>query len=1085
MSVASREQVVREPHSAGLFVSRRTIILLLVIALIFMALAVWWLLHPPRSKRGMEALVSAFSSRRLIESRLAGGFPAAKFDPSPNNTEGIDWEAFNHARRLIEDSTVYEDSFDAALIQARLLIIDGHHADAEKWLKKVFPQNERNAQLHNDLGVCLLEAGKPEDALEEFERAIECDPKMSEARFNRALCYEKLDLIDTAQSEFSRIAETERDPGWQSEARKHNEKLSEIFDPKNSEEDIIGAFNAALTEGRNDEAKGIAAENFDIFCKHSLIKLSLDHLSAAVAGEKDASEAALSKMELIGEFFNETKGDRFVADAAAYLRNLGQEDQAAELEALREYSNTINVQAHSDAEKKAVFDRLQKVAESFRACGNEQRALKAESRVAGHLYESDRMREAIAIYEKNLSVAERREWLSERAHIFNSLAINYTRIGRDVSGIRFGEQAGDIYRRMNESAYEAKAMQFLSVAYRRLGDLDSALRSLRESLHSTLLSSPRPKELSYNYYAISTSYNQKGNHKLALLFAKQALRFAEATADMDRTAQALMVVALAHIPLQQYDEAISYSDKSLKLISSLESGQHDYTRMLLLTQAGYIASQAGNQAQAKEYYDKAESLAPKTEDNQFLLIESLRGRAAVFAANREIERARADVARLVEHLERYRGNISESKYRSSFLDASHRPFDDVIALYVTALGLPEEAFNKSEQARGRALLDEIESRKQAGKSGNDSVLKTAKSLNLKQIKASLPDGLTVIEYAVTEKQTFIFIVKKSGLEVKVSPAGTELIDRLASQFVSDVIEQAPVEQLKQKAQELYHHLIAPVEEHIRRSDIICIVPDKALHFVPFAALVDGDGNYLIDSSSLAYAPSASALVHCIKESGKKPPSKSERIVAVGNPVFDPKKFPNLPDLPDSEREATESALFYNDATVLGRSDATESRVRKAISDCDVAHFALHCQVEENSTWLAELILANAQPSAAEPTASDDDGRLSLDEIYKINLPRMRLVVLSACETGLGHYYRGEGMVSLARPFISAGVPQVVASLWSVPSRETSQLMIEFHRERKQKKRNTVDALREAQLKMSRNGHHPFYWASFIAIGSAN
>jgi CHAT domain-containing protein len=208
---------------------------------------------------------------------------------------------------------------------------------------------------------------------------------------------------------------------------------------------------------------------------------------------------------------------------------------------------------------------------------------------------------------------------------------------------------------------------------------------------------------------------------------------------------------------------------------------------------------------------------------------------------------------------------------------------------------------------------------------------------------------------------------------------------------------------------------------------------------------------------------------------------------VGNPEFDSKRFSNLPPLPDSEREAEESARFYTDATVLRRGDATESRVRAALHDCDVAHFALHCRVEKNSPWLAELILANPKPGA-EPvglTAAQDDGILSFDEIYKIALPRTRLVVLSACESGLGHYYRGEGMVSLARPFISAGVPQVIASLWAVPSRETSQLMIEFHRERKNGKGKTVDALREAQLRMARSGLHPFYWASFMFTGSAN
>ncbi len=1085
MSVASREQVAHEPHSAGLFLSRRTITILSVIALILMALAAWWLLRPPRSKRGMEALVNAFIGRRIIEPRLTGGFAAAKFDNSRDNTEGINREELDRARQLIEEAAIYEDSFDSTLIHARLLVIDGRLADAEKLLRKVFPKNEQSAALHNDLGVCLIEAGKIEDALELFKSALGHAPQMSEALFNRALCYEKLYLLDAARAEYSRIAEMERDPEWQSEMRERIEKLSHLPDPKKSESDVRAAFNIALREGRNDEAKEITGENFDTFYKYALIDLTIEHLSAAREGEKDKSEAAIMKMGRIGEIFIETKEDRFVADAALYLRNLRPEDQAEELRLMREYRDAIKaMEERNEAEKQAASDRLRKVAESFRSRGNDQRALKAESRVANYLYVSNRLEDSIALLEKNLPLAERHQWLNEYAGILNSLGIDYARLGRDVSSIRFCEKAGNIYRKMDENAYEAKALQLISVAYRRLGDLTYALRSLRESLHSTLLSSPKPEELSYTYYGISDIYRQKGNHELALLFAKQALVFAEAADDTNRIAQTLMAMALEYVELKQFDEALLHSDKSLKMIFSLESRSHDYTRPLVLTQAGKIAFQTGNSAQAKQYYDRAESLALKTEDNKFLLIESLRGRAVVSASEGEMKQARADVARLVEYIENYRDKISESKYRSSFLEASHRAFDEIISLYATAFGLHEEAFNKSEQARARALLDEIESRQQAG---NASISKTARSLDLKQIQSSLPDNLTVIEYAVTEKQTFIFLVRRSGFEVILSSAGTEMIDRLVSRFMSDLKSKVPVEQLKPKAQELYHYLIEPIEGSINRSDVICIVPDKALHFVPFTALVDGNGHYFIDSFRLSYAPSASALAYCLDEQRKKPASKGERIVAVGNPEFDSKKFPDLPSLPDSEREAEESARFYTDRTVLGRSDATESRVRAAIRDCDVAHFALHCQVEENSPWLAELILANAKPGAedVEVTASEDDGVLSLDEIYKINLPRTRLVVLSACETGLGHYYRGEGMVSLARPFISAGVPQIVASLWQVDSKETSQLMIEFHRERKNGGRKAVDALREAQLKMSRSGLHPFYWASFIAIGSAN
>jgi CHAT domain-containing protein len=191
-------------------------------------------------------------------------------------------------------------------------------------------------------------------------------------------------------------------------------------------------------------------------------------------------------------------------------------------------------------------------------------------------------------------------------------------------------------------------------------------------------------------------------------------------------------------------------------------------------------------------------------------------------------------------------------------------------------------------------------------------------------------------------------------------------------------------------------------------------------------------------------------------------------------------------------------------------------VRAAIADCDVAHLALHCLVEEGSPWLAALVLAGGkpagglagtgnQPSAVqsndnsrdlsvgatalppEPTLDANDGLLYLNELYKIRLPHTRLVVLSACESGLGQYYRGEGIVSLVRPLLAAGVPTVVASLWKVNSQATSDLMIAFHNQRKLANRRTGQALHDAQLKVRNSDRfrHPFYWAPFIAVGANN
>src|ERR1043166_10264237 len=104
----------------------------------------------------------------------------------------------------------------------------------------------------------------------------------------------------------------------------------------------------------------------------------------------------------------------------------------------------------------------------------------------------------------------------------------------------------------------------------------------------------------------------------------------------------------------------------------------------------------------------------------------------------------------------------------------------------------------------------------------------------------------------------------------------------------------------------------------------------------------------------------------------------------------------------------------------------------------------------------------------------------------MKLPRTRLVVLSACQTSIERAYRGEGAVGLARPFIAAGVPLVVATLWPVESEAVTNLMINFHRHRKQDHASTVQAVRQAQLEAIQNSQSGaqknFAWAAYVVIG---
>jgi CHAT domain-containing protein len=157
-------------------------------------------------------------------------------------------------------------------------------------------------------------------------------------------------------------------------------------------------------------------------------------------------------------------------------------------------------------------------------------------------------------------------------------------------------------------------------------------------------------------------------------------------------------------------------------------------------------------------------------------------------------------------------------------------------------------------------------------------------------------------------------------------------------------------------------------------------------------------------------------------------------------------------------------------------EATKENFLKEAPDAVLLHLATHAEVHDRDPMLSRLVFS---PRSSDPY-------LYASEIYGLSL-KADLVVLSACETGLGQWARGEGVMSLARAFMIAGCPQVVMSLWAVDDRSTAQLMTDFYRGI-DSELPPHEALRQAKLKMLDGDNpvyaHPYYWAGWVPIGGA-
>lgn len=307
----------------------------------------------------------------------------------------------------------------------------------------------------------------------------------------------------------------------------------------------------------------------------------------------------------------------------------------------------------------------------------------------------------------------------------------------------------------------------------------------------------------------------------------------------------------------------------------------------------------------------------------------------------------------------------------------------------------------------------------------------------------------------------------------------------------------------------------PLLERIADSDRAVVVPDGALHLLPFALLVvvnDGEAPvYLPDRgprlryvSSLQYAYTLALFEDAVSAWGGAEPSLlsvSAPDFRVGEGAAAERDGPVpvdrgewLQPLPGTAAEADSLAGIFGTVmpngsiTRLSGADATEARVRAALPGHAYLHFATHGLVDERRSALFASLAFTPGPA---PTP-EDDGLLQLHEIYELRLGDVDLAVLSACDTNRGELSGGEGVFALSRGFLGAGAKRVLATQWPVDDAATAAFVAAFFRSVAEQRAVSGEAdftraVRDAQQAVRHHPEHPewsdpYYWAPFVLIG---
>jgi CHAT domain-containing protein len=510
-----------------------------------------------------------------------------------------------------------------------------------------------------------------------------------------------------------------------------------------------------------------------------------------------------------------------------------------------------------------------------------------------------------------------------------------------------------------------------------------------------------------------------------------------------------------------------------------------------------------------------------------------------------LDEAATAYTRSIEALERWRETVAgDDTNRERFFESKLAPYYAIVDLLI-ARGRAADALVFAERARSRALLDVLQrGRPQIGgrmtdaerseeaalesrlgaataargrAAGNASAGagedETARALRLARealeefrtrLYAQRPDvrfarGLVptagpdrlgaivdaqtaVVLYAVTPRRTFAFVVTQAGSDgdVRIEARTIEVTADALAARVTRFRERMAARDLsiRTEARALHDLLLAPVMPLVGARTRWVLSPDGPLWHLPFQALRTPSGRDLVDVAILEYTPSLTASVELRARRATRAEPRPLDLAAFGASLTD-----GGGALPDAERQVRAIAGLYPPArtAVYVGAEAREARARTEAPRARILHIAAHGELDDASPLYSRLLMAGGKPVTA-----GDDGRLEARELinYEVGAD---LVVLSACETGLGRIGAGEGVIGLSWAALVAGAANVAVSLWRVDAAGTNQLMTAMYRHLNGVTAARTDpafALRTAALDVRRDPRyrHPFYWAGFVVVG---
>ncbi len=932
------------------------------------------------------------------------------------------------------------------------LTIEGRLDDGINALSESASRAPSDARVWTDLAAAFLARDRPDDASgasDAARRALTLAPSSHAARFNRALALERFHLDPEAIAEWEAYLRADAESEWAQEARTHIAKLSSA-----STLDDWQSNEAALRDALRRRAAPTVANSVAKFPQQSrefVFDTLLPEWAEDVRDHPDRAAAALDDVRMLAEAVA-TRGDYLALDAVRAISATGDRG----LEPLARGHLAF---AHGRASSGAY-----RYTEADVSLAEAEQCFIGRSPVAAWAT----MLRAIVIYQRNdLSQARDKlltvqQAIGDRRYPALLAQVDWT-LG--IIGAGQGDFTGafDHYRSaltaletIGETENATAVQSLLAETTRLLGDVKGSWSQEIAAL-SHLHELRRPQRKQTVAMMAGQAALRQGRPAAALDFQNRFLEAARETRSQTSIAEAYLYRARVYRNLPDPPRARDdLAAARLALQSATESGIAAYLTAQIQLEEAFIGTD-GDSKQLVEGVTAALEYFRSSSRSAWLPRVYL-ARSRLLLRRNETARAEADLLAGIETLEKQRKTVSSDALRVSYLDETWDLFDEMISLQMR-LGHQREAFAFAERGRARSLLDS------AGESDQ-------RALDPTHVAANLPPGAVMLYFAVIRSHAIVWVLSATAQRCVVLNATGADLEKLVRSY-RRALDAGRETLANDLAVSLYAELIKPIEADLPAKATLVIAPDGALHQVPFAAFrPTAGGAFLVESHAVVVAPSARAFLRSLSAESYTPARQTA--VVIGNPTSD--TLLELPALPGAEREAKDVAASYPGALTLTRGEATRDRFMAIAPHASVIHIAAHAVANEEFPDLSRLFLA---------PANGRSGGLTVNDLGHLDFAGTRLVVLAACGTAAGATFRGEGVSSLARPFLAKGVPQVIGTLWQVDDETSWRVFTSFHRAYAGGI-SAATALQQAQLAVIRDpANRSSNWAAMVLLGSVD